>query len=133
MYMESLRQEDGFNVLGGFDDLRMKAARYRLLSDKFYVPFQELCTYSLSKIQHDPRIATLYSQAAGQAHFLIHYDDGAYRDALVRYLDAVYAGRDTPLTLPKLAGKSFQDLDAEYRKFIAGAGPVVGAKLLPPK
>lgn len=118
MYMESLRQEDGLNVLGGFDDLRMKVARYRLLNDKFYVPLQEFSTYSLSKLQRDPRIATLYTQAAGQTHFLIHYDDGAYRDALVRYLDAVYAGRDNPLTLSKLTGKSFQDLDAEYRKFI---------------
>ena len=40
------------------------------------------------------------------------------RDALVRYLDAVYAGRDNPLILSKLTDKSFQDLDAEYRKFM---------------
>lgn len=126
MYMESLRQEDGFNVLGGFDDLRMKAARYRLLHDNFYVPLSEFSAYSLAKLQSDPRIATLYSQAAGLTHFLVHYQDGTYRDALVRCLDAVYAGRDNPLTLSKLTDKSFQDLDAEYRKFIESGGPVNG-------
>ncbi len=40
MYMESLRQEDGFYVLGGFDDERLHAAQYRLLEDKFYVPLR---------------------------------------------------------------------------------------------
>ena len=124
MYMESLRQEDGFYVLGGLDDIRMKAARYRLLHDNFYVPFQEFSGYGLAKLQHDPRIATLYSQAAGLTHFLVHYDGGRYRDALVRYLDAVYAGRDTPLTLSKVTGKSFKELDAEYRKFVASGEKV---------
>ena len=41
MYMESLREEDGYYVLGGFDDVRMHAARYRLLHDHFYVPLDE--------------------------------------------------------------------------------------------
>ena len=65
MYMESLRQEDGYYVLGGFDDERMHAARYRLLHDKFYVPLDEFTGYGMEKLQNDPRIATLYSQAAG--------------------------------------------------------------------
>ena len=119
MYMESLRVEDGVNVLGGKDDDRVQAARSRLVRDNFYVPFEELCSYGLTRFQSDPRIATLYSQAAGQAHFLIHYQGGVYRDALIRYLDAVYAGRDNPMTLPRLTGKSYKELDAEYRKYIA--------------
>ena len=31
MFMESLRREDGYDVLGGFDDERLHAAQYRLL------------------------------------------------------------------------------------------------------
>ncbi|MGQ9575136.1 MAG: hypothetical protein ACUVUC_07445 [Thermoguttaceae bacterium] len=132
MYMESLRQEEGFNVLGGFDDPRMVAARYRLLHEGFYIPLAEFTAYTVQKMQTDPRIAALYSQAAGLTHFLIHYEGGVYRDALVGYLDAVYAGRDTPQTLARLTGKSLQQLDAEYRKFIAAGGPVrVQGKPLP--
>ena len=37
----------------------------------------------MDTLQNDPRIRTLYSQAAGLTHFLIYYDDGRYRDALV--------------------------------------------------
>ena len=46
MFMESLRVEDGYCVLGGFDDERMHAARYRLLHDHFYVPLDELVGYT---------------------------------------------------------------------------------------
>ena len=118
MYMESLRQEDGYYVLGGFDDERLHAAQYRLLHDDFYVPLQEFTGYGMEKMQKDPRIATLYSQAAGLTHFLIHYDNGRYRDALVAYLSAIYAGRDAPDTLAKLTGTSFADLDKQYREFL---------------
>ena len=77
MYMESLRQEDGYYVLGGFDDERLNAAQFRLLRDKFYVPLQEFVGYGMEKIQKDPRIGTLYSQAAGLTHFLVYYDGAA--------------------------------------------------------
>jgi hypothetical protein len=123
MYMESLRQEDGFYVLGGFDDERLHAAQYRLLVDKFYVPLQQFCGYGMTKLQSDRRIATLYSQAAGQANFLVHYDGGRYRDALVSYLVAVYTGRDDLDTLAKLTSAHYSELDKQYRAFMeAGRG-----------
>ncbi len=78
----------------------MHAARYRLLHDEFYVPLAEFTGYGMEQIQNDPRIATLYSQAAGLANFLVYYDGGRYRDALVAYLVAVYAGRDDPTRWP---------------------------------
>jgi hypothetical protein len=70
------------------------------------------------RLQQDPRIATLYSQAAGLAHFLIHYDGGRYRDALVAYLVAVYTGRATPTALAELTGVPFNVLDQQYRQFL---------------
>jgi hypothetical protein len=120
MYMESLRQEDGFYVLGGFDDERLHAAQYRLLHDKFYVPMETFTAYGMEKIQKDPRIATLYSQAAGLTNFLVYYDHGRYRDALVSYLVAVYTGRDDPNTLAKLTGIGYSELDRQYREFVEG-------------
>lgn len=127
MYMESLRHEEGFLVLGGFDDVRMLDARYRLLHSNFYVPLSEFASYGMDRLQSDARIKTLYSQAAGLTHFLVHYDGGRYRDALVAYLAAVYSGRDTALTLPQLALSSFAELDKQYREFIQSGGPVVAS------
>lgn len=122
MYMESLHEEDGFHVLGGLDDPRMVAARFRLLNDDFYVPLSELNGYGMQQLQTDKRIGTLYSQAAGLTHFLIHHDGGRYRDALVQYLQLVYTGRDNPQTLAQLTGVSLGELDTQYRKFIEAAG-----------
>ncbi|MHC4178928.1 MAG: hypothetical protein ACYSWU_15555, partial [Planctomycetota bacterium] len=47
LYLESLREEDGYYVLGGFEDERMYAARYRLLKDNFYLPLEELTTFGM--------------------------------------------------------------------------------------
>jgi hypothetical protein len=118
MYMETLRQEDGFYVLGGFDDDRMRAARYRLIEDEFYVPLGEFAAYGRERFQKDRRLPTLYSQAAGLAEFLVYYDNGRYRDALVAYLVLIYTGRDGPDTLAKLTGAEFSELDRQYREFM---------------
>jgi hypothetical protein len=122
LYMESLQIRDGYYELGGFEDERMQAARYRLLHDGFYVPLAELVEYNAEKLQKDPKIATIYSQSAGLAHFLIHYDNARYRDALVTYLSDVYAARDNAQTLPKLTEKKFEDLDQEYKTFMKNKG-----------
>ncbi len=122
MLMESLQEEDGFYTLGGFDDARMVAARYRLLHDGFYVPLGELCGYGMTRIQGDKRIATLYSQAAGLTHFLVFHEDGEYRDALIAYLSLVYSGRDDSSTLARLTGVPYAELDRQYRDFMERRG-----------
>ncbi|NQU23992.1 MAG: hypothetical protein HQ567_22140 [Candidatus Nealsonbacteria bacterium] len=118
LFMESLRREADYHVLGGFKDERLHAARYRLLEDNFHVPLDELTTYGMQKLQADKRIATIYSQAAGVTSFLVFYEDGRYRDALVAYLNAVYDGTDKPSTLADLTGTSYPELDKQYRRFI---------------
>ncbi len=122
LYMESLHQENGFYVLGGFDDLRMLAARYRFLHDDFYVPLADLTAMGREAIQTHPRIATLYSQAAGLTHFLISHDGGRYRDALVAYLGDVYSSRADASTLAQFTGTPYAELDRQYRAFIQSAG-----------
>ncbi|MEN6458884.1 MAG: DUF1570 domain-containing protein [Thermoguttaceae bacterium] len=118
LFMESLRREDGFWVLGGVDDERMRAARYRLLHDNFYVPLEQLIAFDMKKLQQDPRIAMLYSQSAGLTHFLAFDGGSRYRDALVAYLVAVYSGRAGRDTLAKLTGQSDAELDRQYRTFV---------------
>jgi hypothetical protein len=117
-YLESFRPGAEYDLLGGTDSPRLEAARRRALVDQFYVPLDQFVLYGMNDLQRDRRIAMLYSQAAGLAHFLMHYDDGRYRDALMSYLEAVYTGEDTPQTLAQLTGKSYVELDREYHQFL---------------
>ena len=119
-YLESLQLRDGWSSLGGADSVRLRDARHRLLEDKFYVPLAEFTGYGMDRVQHDERIALLYSQASGLTHFLLHYDHGRYRAALAPYLAAVYTGRDRAGTLAELTGARYEDLDRQYREFLQG-------------
>jgi hypothetical protein len=117
-YMESFNPATGDHTVGGADTPRYVAARFRLIDDNFYVPLADFCGYGMQKLQRDERIAMLYSQASGLTHFLMHYGGGKYRDALVRYLEAVYTGRDQPGSLAELCGVPFEELDKQYREFM---------------
>ncbi|HVC94213.1 MAG TPA: DUF1570 domain-containing protein [Pirellulales bacterium] len=124
-YMESLtvgngQGDDSFCTLGGADAIRLQNARVRLLDHDFYVPLNELTRLGMDALQDDERIKQIYSQASGLTYFLIHVGDGRYRDALVAYLVAVYTARDTPGTLAELTGRSYSELDREYRAFVQG-------------
>lgn len=120
-YMESLQEQNGYHTLGGADAVRFRDARYRLLQSDFYVPLAQLASKGMGQLQKDPSLPMLYSQAAGLTHFLMHYDNGRYRDALIAYLVAVYTGRDHPATLMQLTGASFAELDRQYRQFVETA------------
>jgi hypothetical protein len=117
-YMESLAEADGWTLLGGNNAVRLRDAQHRLLADNFYVPLAELIGIGMEQLQHDPRIAKLYSQSAGLTHFLMHGAAGRYRESLVEYLVAVYTGRDRADTLPTLTGQSDARLDEQYREFL---------------
>ena len=124
MYMETLREENGYHVLGGFDNLRMQAARYRLLQQNFYIPLEDFASHGMDYFQNGEELPRLYSQAAALTTFLIHYDNGRYRDALVAYLTAVYTGQDLPNTLVRLTGTSYEELDQQYRQFMRRGSPL---------
>jgi hypothetical protein len=96
---------------------RLPAARERLTGG-FYVPLAELTRLGKVDVQQHPEIAKLYSQATGLTAFLMHSQNGRYREPLVGYLNAVYAGGDDNETLTYMTGQSFRQLDAEYRQFM---------------
>src|SRR5206468_1215644 len=105
---------------GGLESVRINDAYHRLIKDDFYVPLDQLTTLGMGQLQRDERIRMLYSQSSGLTWFLMHYDSGRYRDALVDYLHTIYAGRDRLNTLAELTGASFAELDRQYREFISG-------------
>lgn len=118
LYMESLTPHDGYYSVGGVDSSRLQDARFRALTDGFYMPLDQFVALGEPALQTHADIRRLYSQAAGLAHFLMDYQQGRYRDALVDYIRLVYQGRDTPQTLGLLSNASLVELDAQYREFL---------------
>jgi hypothetical protein len=97
---------------------RLPAARHRRLIDSFYMPLRDFSALSAGDLRQHEQIAKLYSQAAGVATFLMHYREGVYRQPLVQYLRAVYAGRDKLTTLIEVTGQRFEQLDEQYGDFL---------------
>lgn len=97
---------------------RLPAAYQRCIVDDYYVPLADLCRLGTTDLQRREDIAKLYSQSAGLTAFLMHYQDGSYRPALMKYLQLVYAGRDKPTTLQEVTGQSFAELDKQYREYL---------------
>ncbi len=117
-YMESLQLQGNRAVLGGVDADRVQDARHYLYHDRFYLPLERLCALGMSSLQQHPQITKLYAQAAAWTHLLMHAQGGRYRAVLMEYLDQIFRGRDDPGTLRRLLGRSWQELDAQYRQFL---------------
>jgi hypothetical protein len=96
---------------------RLPAARERL-KNGFYVPLAELTTFNKDELQRHADLAKVYSQASGLAAFLVDGEQGRFREPLVAYLQAVYAGRDSKESLSSATGLSYADLDAAYRRYM---------------
>jgi hypothetical protein len=105
-------------MLGGLHDDRVEAARLHLEKNDFYVPFDKLVRMGVEDVQKHPHIAMLYSQLAGMANFLVHYDNGRYRDALVSCLAATYDGSQDPELLARLTGSNYAELDKQYQAYM---------------
>jgi hypothetical protein len=121
-YFETLSEHSDpqmglYYMIGESSAGRLPAARERL-HDNYYVPLAELVKLGKNELQRRPDIAKLYSQSCGLAAFLIDGEHGRYREPLVRYLQAVYASRDSDETLAEVTGSSYEELDAAYRRFM---------------
>jgi hypothetical protein len=120
-YFETLREHNDaasglYFTIGEPDAGRLPAARQRL-RDGFYIPLAELTRLGKSDVQRHADIAKVYSQSSGLAAFFMDAEHGRYREQLVRYLDAVYSGRDNADSLADKAGISYSELDAHYRHY----------------
>jgi hypothetical protein len=121
-YFETLIEHDDahaglYFTIGESSAGRLPAARERL-RDGFYVPLAELTKLNKDELQRRPEIAKLYSQSAGLAAFLIDGEQGRYREPLVKYLQAIYAGRDTKESLFELTDASYDQLDVAYQRYM---------------
>ncbi len=110
-------------AIGRAGDGRLPAARHRRLVDDYYVPLTELSALGIQDFQNRSDLPRLYSQSAGLATFLMHYERGKYRSALVKTMQLLYAGRDKVSTLEDLTGHTFAELDVEYRQYLETLSP----------
>ena len=122
-YFESFEADDSGNVtLGDPGYVRFETAWQRLLDPayQFYLPAQQFFGLGKDEFQSHPQISPLYTQAAGYAHFLMHYEDGLYRDDLIELLAQVYRpDADQLLTEPsfsRIAGVGWSQVDQQYRE-----------------
>ena len=122
-YFETLREHRDpvaglYYTIGESSAGRLPAARERLLGENFYVPINELVRLGKDGLQRYPDLAKLYSQSTALAALLMDGDGGRYREPLVEYLTAVYAGRDNANSLSEATGESNAELDAAYRRYL---------------
>ncbi len=122
-YFETLREHRDpaaglYYTIGESSAGRLPAARERLLVGKFFVPLDELTRLGKDDLQRYGELAKLYSQSAGMAALLMDGEEGRYREPLVVYLSAVYAGRDDASSLSDATGSTGADLDAAYRRYL---------------
>jgi hypothetical protein len=121
-YMESYHAEKGQSSVGDPHHIRIQNARERCVLDNYYVPLEKFAALGMNDFQKSPDIRKYYSQAAGLAHFFLHYGSGRYRDALIEHLAEIYRtnGRQRAQVkgLDELTGVSYTELDRQYVEYM---------------
>lgn len=128
-YFESFDVENGTVSVGRPDFQRIDIARQRIVDPmhSYYLPGQQLAALGQEQFKLHPQIAQLYTQGAGFAHFLMHFEDGLYRDDLITLLSEIYrpdpdAVLEEP-SLPRISGVSFENLDRQYFTYMQNLIP----------
>ena len=130
-YMESFRSDGETLSLGDPRHIRIRSAVYRYLEDNYYVPLAEYAAMGLYQFQAAPEISKNYSQAAGLAHFFMHYDKGRYRDALIEHLAELYqatSSRRLISSLNQLTGVTYAELDRQYGEYMRSLSDAATAR-----
>ncbi|HUG89801.1 MAG TPA: hypothetical protein VML55_03145 [Planctomycetaceae bacterium] len=130
-YMESYDRDGESISLGDPRFIRFYWARRRLLAENYFIPLDRFSALTMREFQSavDQReLQQRYSQASGLAHFLMHYEGGRYREALVDYLSQIYRGdpRRPVRSLSDLTGTPSAELDAQYQDYIHAMDQAVG-------
>jgi hypothetical protein len=98
---------------------RLPAARARVVRGHDYIPLAQLTKWGRNELQRQQDLARIYSEASGVSAFLMDGQQTRYREPLVRYLQAIYAGHDDVETLARLTDRSYAELDAQYQQYMA--------------
>ncbi len=138
-YMESFRPGVRGGTVGDPGHVRIEWARRFVAEKDFFVPLERFTAmtqrdFQCADLANGPervdRLQKHYAQAAGVTHFFMHAEHGRYREALIRYLAAIYSAdqrvRKNNATLAELTGVPFAELDRQYVAYIQSLkSPVV--------
>ena len=131
-WFESLTDFGDYVTLGGFDSRRIQYARIRKFSEQFYIPLKELTGLGRVGLQKHPELVRIYSQSAGVADMLMNDDAGSMAKNVTEFLRLIYAGKLKTGSFEKLVGKTFEQLDERYPKFLGVDGNLIAAHLSQP-
>jgi hypothetical protein len=125
-YMESFHREENGFVVGDARHGRLQAARAHFVREGYYVPFRDFVQMGMVAFQTAPQIGKNYSQAAALTHFLLHFDEGRYREALIEHLSQLYSPlprvREAPESLEQLTGLGADEFDRKYAEYVRDLG-----------
>lgn len=118
MYFESLKIENGVATLGGFDAQRLQYSRWRRLREDFHVPLEQLAKMDMKAFQKRKDLPFIYAESAGIAHMLMDSREYDMQGVLVRFMKEIHKRKIKPEAFEKLIGRSYDELDADYLRFL---------------
>ena len=134
MYMESISRRYGIDCkvfdVGGWDSPRLQAARYRRLYDEFWIPWNELQRATGKSFREGKDVSLWYSHSAGLTHYWMDTDE-TRRQAILKYLIAVYQGQSTLTILPETSND--ETLRGRYDRFITPTRGQIEARSVAPE
>lgn len=133
MYFESITDMGGYVTLGGFDSRRLQYSRVRKLREGFFIPSQELASFSQEQFQGRQDISSIYSQSAGMAHMLMNDERGMMQPRINEFMKVIHKRKVKPDSFEKLMGKAMPQLDLQYLKFLETSNTEVSDYLLRPE
>lgn len=119
-YFETVEpQEDGTILVGGLVGPRIEQARLRAARGD-YVPLTRFTAMSEEKFWEDKEVAIFrnYAQSMALAVFLLHGEDGRYREAFLDYAADAYRGKVKASSLADRLGVPFATLDDQFKAYL---------------
>ncbi|MEZ6064887.1 MAG: hypothetical protein R3B90_04095 [Planctomycetaceae bacterium] len=131
-YMESFNRGGERFTVGDPMHSRIYFARERIVAEDWFMPLEQFTHMGRSKFQAAPAGQSpeetmktwqrYYSQATGLTHFLLHYENGRYRDGFVSYLTQLYSPdsriRGPAQSLDEAVGVTFDELNRQYVEYV---------------
>ena len=130
-YMESFRlKSDGQYTVGFPLHRRIVAAQRHARNPQEFVPIGRFVSFGQQAFQTaggkpvvmQSDLQVYYAQATALSHFFLHYRDGIYRDAFIKYLGEIYSPdrriREKVTPLNVRTGQSYSSLDQQFKEYL---------------
>lgn len=121
-YFETVEpQEDGSILVGGLIGPRIAEARVRILERGEYIPLNKFTEMGEAKFREDGNQAVIrnYQEAMALTSFLLHGEDGTYREAFLDFVVNAYRGKNIRRSsLSDKLGKPFKSLDEQFLNYL---------------